>query len=194
MSESYESVHVRDPNRAWLNVTDSVTTKQTWGVEDLSWFPLHLRISHPHPSPLCYMFHNYNVKYFTIFYVYPCLLFFPHHRVTSVTNFLDFIAWGQPWHSRSALDCWLTGGEIDPAPGAWLITKLISFAQVVPGPVQPYNIFLQVQIRVLKHHSFAINACCGNPFHLRTLFHFCFILCTWPQNDNTVPLHAGNLM
>ena len=45
-----------------------------------------------------------------------------------------------------ALDCWSTGQVIDPAPGAWFITKFISFTQVVPGPV------LQVQNHSLKHH------------------------------------------
>ena len=35
----------------------------------------------------------------------------------------------------SALDCWSTSRAIDPAPGAWLITKFISLVQVIPGPV-----------------------------------------------------------
>ena len=39
----------------------------------------------------------------------------------------------------SSLDCWSTGRAIDPAPGAWYITKFIPLAKVVPGPVYPYN-------------------------------------------------------
>ena len=34
---------------------------------------------------------------------------------------------------------WSTGRAINPAPGAWFITKFISLAQVVPGPVWPYS-------------------------------------------------------
>ena len=40
-----------------------------------------------------------------------------------------------PWYSGSALDCWSTLQAIDPAPEAYFITKLISLAQVIPGPV-----------------------------------------------------------
>ena len=40
-----------------------------------------------------------------------------------------------PWYNFCALDCWLTGRAIDPAPEAWFITKFISFAQVLSGPV-----------------------------------------------------------
>ena len=39
-----------------------------------------------------------------------------------------------PWYSDSVLDCWPTGRAVDPAPGAWFITKFISFTQVVAGP------------------------------------------------------------
>ena len=35
----------------------------------------------------------------------------------------------------TVLDYWPTGQAIDPAPVAIFITKFISFAQVVPGPV-----------------------------------------------------------
>ena len=44
-----------------------------------------------------------------------------------------------PWYSDSALDYWPTGRAINPAPGAKFITKFISFAHVVPRPVQPYS-------------------------------------------------------
>ena len=40
-----------------------------------------------------------------------------------------------PWYSGSSLDCWPTGRAIDPSPGAWFITKFISFAQAVSGLV-----------------------------------------------------------
>ena len=33
-----------------------------------------------------------------------------------------------PRYSDNPLDCWPTGRVIDPAPGAWFITKFISLA------------------------------------------------------------------
>ena len=42
---------------------------------------------------------------------------------------------GHPWYRGSLLDCWSTGQAIYPAPKAWFMTKFISLAQVVPGPV-----------------------------------------------------------
>ena len=35
----------------------------------------------------------------------------------------------------SMLDCWSIGRTIDPAPGEWFITTVISLAQVIPIPV-----------------------------------------------------------
>ena len=46
-----------------------------------------------------------------------------------------YIARRHPWYSCSTLDCWPTGRAIDPAPRARFITKFISLAQVVSGPV-----------------------------------------------------------
>ena len=42
---------------------------------------------------------------------------------------------GASWYSGSALNYLPTGRVIDPAPGAWFITKFIWIAQVVPSPV-----------------------------------------------------------
>ena len=56
---------------------------------------------------------------------------------------------GHPWCSGSELDYWPTGRVIDPAPGAWFITKFILFAKVVPAQHS-----LTVQNRGLKHQSF----------------------------------------
>ena len=36
-------------------------------------------------------------------------------------------------YSGSALDSWQTGRAIDPAPGAWFITKFISFTRLSPA-------------------------------------------------------------
>ena len=56
---------------------------------------------------------------------------------------------GRPWYSDSALDYWSTGRAIDPAPGAWFITKFISLTQVVPAQFS-----LTVQNRGLRRQSF----------------------------------------
>ena len=56
------------------------------------------------------------------------------YQLNSSENLLRHCA-GQPEHSGSALYCWSTGRAIDPTLVAWLVAKLISLAQVVPGPV-----------------------------------------------------------
>ena len=56
------------------------------------------------------------------------------HRTDFLIRFINHqsVRW-RPWYSGSALDFWSTGRAINPAPGALLITKYISLAQVVPG-------------------------------------------------------------
>ena len=61
--------------------------------------------------------------------------------------------WRHPWYGGSALDCWPTDQAIDPAPGAWFITK---FHLILPGCLRP-SITLTVQNIGLKHHSFIQN-------------------------------------
>ena len=57
---------------------------------------------------------------------------------------------GHLWYSSSALDCWSTDQAIDPAPGAWFMTKFL----ISPG-CSPPSIVLQVHNLGLKYHSFS---------------------------------------
>ena len=58
-------------------------------------------------------------------------------RISQIQTCRAFTNKENPWYSGSALDCWTTGRAIDPAPGVWFVTKFISFAKVVSGPVYP---------------------------------------------------------
>ena len=58
---------------------------------------------------------------------------------------------GQLWHSGNTLDCSSTGQAIDPAAGAWLISKFISLAKVSPAQYSH-----TVQNYGHKHHSFML--------------------------------------
>ena len=69
----------------------------------------------------------------TTFYFLHC----PHASKINILSFFPLCYWRHPWYSGSRSDCWPTGHAIDPAPGAWFMSKFISFTQVVSGPVQP---------------------------------------------------------
>ena len=57
------------------------------------------------------------------------------HSIESLDEHILNGGRGHPWYSGSALDCWSTGPAIDPVAAACFITKFISLAQFVPGPV-----------------------------------------------------------
>ena len=59
------------------------------------------------------------------------------HQYNTCKNITEFtvLLKGQTWHCGSALDCKRTVQAINPALGAWFITKSIWLAHVVPGPV-----------------------------------------------------------
>ena len=56
------------------------------------------------------------------------------HEVLHMHHEFD-LGRGRGGYSGIVLAYWSTGQAINPAPGALFITKFISLAQVVPGPV-----------------------------------------------------------
>ena len=63
-----------------------------------------------------------------------------HNRQNLITLFRAY--WGHPWFIGSVLGCWSTGRVIDPAPGAWFMTKILL---IRPGYLRP-SITLQCRI------------------------------------------------
>ena len=80
---------------------------------------------------------------------------------------------GQSQHNGSVLDCRSTGRGIDPMPGAWIIPKFISLAQIAPIPCSA-----ELKLKTSFIHSFI------SLLHKKQLTAYHVELLIWEQFHN----------